>query len=59
MGNHAIVTCPGGPQVKTLIGRKDATGAGVEGRLPDVHAPADDLYKLFQAKGYDAVDLAA
>jgi len=59
MGNHAIVTCPGGPRVKTLIGRKDATAAGVGGRLPDVNAPADDLFKLFQAKGYNAVDLAA
>lgn len=45
--------------MKTLIGRKDATQAGVEGRLPDVNAPAEDLYKLFQAKGYSAVDLAA
>ncbi|QDS74803.1 hypothetical protein FKW77_002224 [Venturia effusa] len=58
-GNHAIVTCPGGPVVPTLIGRKDATKAGVEGRLPDVNAPAADLFKLFQNKGYDAVDLAA
>ncbi|KAE9983588.1 hypothetical protein EG328_009756 [Venturia inaequalis] len=58
-GTHAIVTCPGGPVVPALIGRTDATKAGVEGRLPDVNAPADDLFKLFQNKGYDAVDLAA
>jgi len=59
MGTHAIVSCPGGPKVTVLVGRKDATTGGIGGRLPDVHAPADDLYKLFQAKGYDAVDLAA
>jgi len=59
MGNHAIVSCPGGPKVTTLVGRKDATAAGIGGRLPDVHAAADDLYKLFQAKGFNAVDLAA
>jgi len=58
-GTHAIITCPGGPVVTALVGRKDATGAGVTSRLPDVNAPADDLYKLFQAKGYSAVDLAA
>jgi L-ascorbate peroxidase len=42
-----------------MIGRKDATTGGATGRLPDVHAPAADLFALFQAKGYDAVDLAA
>lgn len=31
----------------------------MEGRLPDVNAPAADLFQLFQNKGYDAVDLAA
>jgi hypothetical protein len=59
IADHAIVTCPGGPVITTLIGRTDAKKAGVEGRLPDVNAPADDLFKLFQNKGYDAVDLAA
>jgi len=58
-GTHAIVSCPGGPVVTTLIGRKDATTGGIGNRLPDVNAPADDLYKLFQNKGFSAVDLAA
>lgn len=57
--DHAIVSCPGGPTVETLIGRTDATKAGVEGRLPDVDSPAEDLFTLFKNKGYDAVDLAA
>lgn len=58
-GNHAIVTCPGGPQVKTFIGRKDSTTPAPDGLLPDVNAPAADLFKLFQDKGFNAVDLAA
>jgi L-ascorbate peroxidase len=53
------VTCPGGPQVKTYIGRKDSTTPAPNGLLPDVNAPAAVLFKLFQDKGFDAVDLAA
>lgn len=58
-GLHAIITCPGGPVIPALVGRKEATAAGVTSRLPDVNAPAADLYALFQAKGFSAVDLAA
>ena len=58
-GNHAIVTCPGGPQVKTYIGRKDSSIPAPDGLLPDVNAPAEDLFKLFQDKGFDERDLAA
>ncbi|ORY15291.1 heme peroxidase [Clohesyomyces aquaticus] len=58
-GSHAIVTCPGGPRVQTWIGRKDSSTPPPGGLLPDVHAPAADLFKLFQNKGYDAVGLAA
>ncbi|KAL1654307.1 hypothetical protein SLS61_003314 [Didymella pomorum] len=58
-GSHAIVTCPGGPRVKTYIGRKDSSTRAPPGLLPDVNAPADSLFKLFQDKGFDAVDLAA
>ena len=58
-GNHAIVTCPGGPQVKTFIGRKDATTGGPNGLLPDVNADAAVLSKLFIDKGFDDRDLAA
>lgn len=55
----AIVTCPGGPVVRTFVGRKDSTKANPGGGLPDVHAPGSNLFKLFQDKGFDAVDLAA
>ncbi|KAH4211844.1 peroxidase [Parastagonospora nodorum] len=58
-GNHAVVTCPGGPVVKTFVGRKDSTTAAPDGLLPDVNAPAADLFKLFQDKGFNEVDLAA
>ncbi|EHK99939.1 putative Ligninase LG5 [Glarea lozoyensis 74030] len=58
-GNIAVVTCPGGPQIKTYIGRRDSSVPAPPGLLPDVHAPAADLYKLFQDKGFDAKELAA
>lgn len=58
-GSHAIVTCPGGPRVQTYIGRKDSTTRAPPNLLPDVNASADVLFKLFQDKGFNAVDLAA
>ncbi|KAF2004349.1 class II peroxidase, partial [Amniculicola lignicola CBS 123094] len=58
-GNHAIVTCPMGPRVKTYVGRIDSTTPAPRGLLPDVNAPAADLLKLFQDKGFDERDLAA
>ncbi|KAI8306780.1 hypothetical protein K4K61_004140 [Colletotrichum sp. SAR11_59] len=58
-GNAAIFLCPGGPKVKTFVGRKDSTTNAKPGGLPDVFASASDLFALFQAKGYSAEDLAA
>ncbi|KAH0426453.1 ligninase lg6 precursor [Colletotrichum camelliae] len=58
-GNAAIFLCPGGPKVKTFVGRKDSTANAKPGGLPDVFASASDLFALFQAKGYSAEDLAA
>ncbi|KAF2490034.1 heme peroxidase, partial [Lophium mytilinum] len=58
-GAHAIVTCPGGPRIKTYVGRKDSSNPAPNGFLPDVHAAGHSLYALFQDKGFDAVDLAA
>ncbi|KAJ4350990.1 hypothetical protein N0V95_004224 [Ascochyta clinopodiicola] len=57
--NHATISCPKGPRVRTLVGRKDATKAAPNGLLPDVHDTADNLIALFQAKGFSAHDLAA
>lgn len=58
-GNHAVVTCPGGPQIKTWIGRTSSSTAAPNGLLPDANAPAASLSKLFTDKGFDDVDLAA
>ncbi|KAH9207641.1 heme peroxidase [Leptodontidium sp. 2 PMI_412] len=55
----AIVTCPGGPQIKTFVGRKDSTSPAKGSLLPDVFGAADDLYALFQRKGFTASELAA
>jgi hypothetical protein len=55
----AIVLCPGGPKVKTFIGRSDSLKAAPPGGLPDVFAPAANLFNLFAKKGFSAEDLAA
>lgn len=57
--NHATISCPKGPRIRTFVGRKDATQAAPTGLLPDVHDTADHLIALFQAKGFSAHDLAA
>ena len=50
--NHATISCPKGPRIRTFVGRKDATQAAPIGLLPDVHDSADNLIALFQAKGF-------
>ncbi|KAF1929079.1 class II peroxidase [Didymella exigua CBS 183.55] len=57
--NHATVTCPKGPRIRTFVGRKDATKAAPTGLLPDVRDSADNLIALFERKGFSAHDLAA
>ena len=58
-GNHAVVTCPGGPRVQTYIGRTDSSTAAPNGLLPDVNADAASLSQLFIDKGFSDLDLAA
>ncbi|KAF9870202.1 ligninase lg6 precursor [Colletotrichum karsti] len=58
-GNAAIFLCPGGPKVKTFVGRKDSTANAKPGGLPDVFGSAQSLFALFAAKGFSAEDLAA
>jgi manganese peroxidase len=61
-GNHAVVSCPGGPTVRTLIGRTDSSQAAPAGLLPAGGGPGSDhntLFQLFVDKGFSAVDLAA
>ncbi|CAA9962145.1 hypothetical protein CFE70_005547 [Pyrenophora teres f. teres 0-1] len=57
--NHASISCPKGPRVRTFVGRKDATQAAPEGFLPDTRDPADKLITLFERKGFSPHDLAA
>ncbi|KAL1305014.1 hypothetical protein AAFC00_003914 [Neodothiora populina] len=60
--SHATVTCPGGPQVRTVVGRTDTDTAGPEGQLPQpfgAGAAYDTLFQLFTNKGFSTVDLAA
>ncbi|KAH9862350.1 hypothetical protein IAQ61_010554 [Plenodomus lingam] len=57
--NHASISCPKGPRVRTFIGRQDATRAPPDGLLPDVHDDPDKIIALFENKGIDAHDLAA
>jgi hypothetical protein len=59
MANHAVVSCPLGPRVRTYVGRKDATKAAPGGLLPSVHSPADDLIALFADKTISAHELNA
>jgi manganese peroxidase len=59
---HAIVTCPKGPVVKAVVGRKDSTVSSPQGVMPPGFGPGSDhdsLFQLFQDKGFSAVDLAA
>ncbi|KAL8412981.1 hypothetical protein RB596_009510 [Gaeumannomyces avenae] len=58
-GNAATVLCPGGPRVKTFIGRKDSTNSAKPGGLPDVFDTAANLVDLFAKKGYSQAELAA
>ena len=51
--------CPGGPRVKTFIGRNDSTISAPEGGLPDVFDSASNLSNLFAKMGFGAEDLAA
>ncbi|KJX94219.1 ligninase h2 precursor like protein [Zymoseptoria brevis] len=56
---HAVVTCPLGPRIRFFAGRKDSRVPAVEGLLPSVTAPADELIKQFRAKTIEPHELAA
>lgn len=60
--NVAIVTCPGGPKVKTFVGRTDSSAASPENIMPPGFGPGSDhdsLLQLFVDKGFNAAELAA
>ena len=61
-GNHAIVSCPGGPAISTRIGRTDSSKPAPAGLMPAGFGAGSDhntLFQLFLDKGFSAVDLAA
>jgi hypothetical protein len=43
----ATVACPLGPRIRSFVGRKDSAKLPMDGLLPDVNAPADQLIQLF------------
>lgn len=57
--NHAAVTCPQGPRIRTFVGRLDAQAAGPENRLPDTRDSPEKIIDLFRAKGFSAADVVA
>ncbi|KAK3642303.1 hypothetical protein LTR56_010880 [Elasticomyces elasticus] len=57
--NHATVTCPLGPRIRTFVGRKDSSKPAPDGLLPDAKASADSLINLFEDKTISAHELAA
>ncbi|THZ32455.1 heme peroxidase [Aureobasidium pullulans] len=61
-GSHAVITCPGGPKIKTVVGRTDTSTIAPDGFLPAGFGPNsshDILFQLFADKGFSARDLAA
>ncbi|KAF2260010.1 heme peroxidase, partial [Lojkania enalia] len=57
--NHATVSCPLGPRIRTFVGRKDATQAAPTGLIPNPFDTADNLITLFERKGFSIRDFAA
>ncbi|KAI0894692.1 putative class II peroxidase [Annulohypoxylon nitens] len=55
----ATVCCPGGPRIKSFIGRKDDSRPAPTGKLPFQYQDADYLVSLFAAKTFTANDLVA
>ncbi|KAL1583088.1 hypothetical protein WHR41_08270 [Cladosporium halotolerans] len=61
-GTIGTVSCPGGPSVKTVIGRSDTSNAAPEGTLPQAFGPGssyDTLIQLWADKGISPRELAA
>lgn len=56
---HAVVTCPLGPRIRFFAGRKDSSVPAMEGLLPSVTAPAEELISLFRAKTIEPHELTA
>lgn len=57
--NTAAVSCPGGPRIRTYVGRRDDSRAGPTGKLPSPFQSADALIDLFKAKTFKTSELIA
>lgn len=57
--NHAVVSCPLGPRIRSFVGRKDSKVAAIDGLLPSATASADSLIALFEDKTISGHELAA
>lgn len=55
----AVVTCPGGPRIRSFVGREDGNPLPPEGLLPSAFADAETNIALFEAKTFSASDLVA
>ncbi|KAI0391917.1 peroxidase [Xylariaceae sp. FL0594] len=53
------VACPGGPRIRTFIGRKDDNRAAPPGKLPSPFMNAPTLISLFAKKTFTPSDLVA
>lgn len=53
------VSCPGGPRIRSFVGREDNSQAGPTGKLPSPFQDAQSLIDLFTAKTFTASDLVA
>ncbi|KKA28039.1 hypothetical protein TD95_001557 [Thielaviopsis punctulata] len=49
-GNVATVSCPGGPRVRTFVGRHDSAADAPRGKIPSPSAGAAELVELFANK---------
>ena len=59
MAIHAVVSCPLGPRIRVFVGRQDSSRPCIDGLLPGVTQPPDDLIALFEDKTISPHDLAA
>lgn len=58
-GAIAISSCPLGPRVRALVGRKDGTEAAPVGSVPSSKDSVDKILGAFAAKGFSADDVVA
>ena len=58
-GILGVIVCPGGPPVRTWIGRKEAKNKAPDGLLPDTHSPVPVLLARFADMGFSVRDTMA